>query len=165
MEENRIYKRFHIISDMKHVLLFNLKQLNNLENESHLMKVEMKENSMYRQSYEKAQLKNDHMENELMICSLATRCLEDMERLMIETSSVIDMYRCLDKHQEEIKGLFSEHFSYLIEGISNLESLFLSELPQIKDLLETTKMFGEMLQDVLQFEIQFEVKKTSILCN
>ena len=103
----------------------------------------------------KKEIKTQQLEKEIDIGTLAYRCIEDTERLIIESSIVIDMYDLLED-RVEIEQLFSEKFVPFIQGISNLESLFLSKLPQVEELMSKIKLFGKTLQKVLHFEIQIE---------
>jgi hypothetical protein len=155
--ENQIYKRFHIIEDIKVILLHNLGLLNRLQNESQLFEIDLLENGRVYDYDRKKEIKNEQLEKQIQIATLAYRCIEDTERLIIESSIVMDMYDLLED-RAEIDQLFSEKFVPFIQGISNLESLFLSKIPQIEELLMKIKLFGKTLQKVLHFEIQIENK-------
>jgi hypothetical protein len=155
--ENQIYKRFHIIDDIKLILLHNLGLLNRLQNEYQLFDIDLSENKMFYDYDRKKEIKNEQLEKQIHIATLAYRCIEDTERLIIESHIVIDKYELL-KDRVEIDQLFSEKFIKFIQGISNLESLFLSKLPQIEELMGKIKLFGSTLQKVLHFEIQIENK-------
>lgn len=156
--ETQIYKRFHIIDDIKLILLHNLGILNQLQNEFRLFEIDFSENKLVYDYHRKKEFKNEQFEKQIVISTLAMRCVEDTERLIIESSIVLDMYQLLDV-KEEIDELFSEKFVPFIQGISNLESLFLSNLPQVEELLMKIKLFGKTLQKVLHFEIQIETNK------
>jgi hypothetical protein len=156
--ETKIYKRFHIIDDIKLILLHNLGVLNRLQNEYRLFEIDFSENKIFYDYHRKKEFKNEQLEKQIEISTLAARCVEDTERLIIETSIILDLYELL-KDKTEMDGLFSEKFVPFIQGISNLESLFLSTLPQIEELLSKIKLFGKTLQKVLHFEIQIETNK------
>jgi hypothetical protein len=155
--ETKIYKRFHIIDDIKLILLHNLGVLNRLQNEFRLAEIDFSENKIFYDYNHKKEWKNQQFEKKIDISTLANRCVEDTERLIIETSIVIEMYEALrSEGNSEIDKLFSEKFIPFIQGISNLESLFLSTLPQVEELMSNIKLFGSTLQKVLHFEIQIE---------
>jgi hypothetical protein len=153
--ETQIYKRFHIINDIKLILLHNLGILNKLQNDYKLFEIDFSENKIFYDYHQKNEIKNEQLGKELDISALADRCIEDTERLIIEMSIVLDIYELLED-RNEIDGLFSEKFVPFVQGVSNLESLFLSKLPQVEELLVKIKLFGKTLQKVLHFEIQIE---------
>ena len=153
--ETQIYQRFHVIDDRKTILLYNLTKLNRLQNDFHLIEMDMKENGLFYDYHQREEFENKNMEKQIAIVELANRCIEDIEGLIFETSNIVDMTQHVND-VEDMTRLFSEKYVPFIEGISNLESLFLSDLPQIQEMLNKMKMFGEILQNVLHFEIQVE---------
>lgn len=152
---NNIYKRFHIIDDRITILRHNLTRLNYLQNEKYVMEINLKENQSFYISDTTQELQHEYLEKEIVIGTLATRCIDDTENLIIEIINVIDMYKMID-NTEEAQELFSKKFVPFIQGISNLETLFMSKLPQVEELLFKIKLFGKTLQDILHFEIQIE---------
>jgi hypothetical protein len=152
---NNIYKRFHIIDDRITILRHNLTRLNYLQNEKYVMEINLKENQSFYISDTTQELQHEYLEKEIVIGTLATRCIDDTENLIIEIINVIDMYKMLD-NTEEAQELFSKKFVPFIQDISNLETLFMSNLPQVQELLFKIKLFGKTLQDILHFEIQIE---------
>lgn len=153
--ETQIYKRFHVIDDIKWILLHNLGTLNTLQNQYHLFEIDFSENKIFYDLHRKQEIEHDQLEKQIHIATLATRCIEDTEQLIIETSNIVEMYMLLED-RTEVEQMFSEKFVPFIQGISNLESLFLSKLPQIEELMMKIKLFGKTLQNVLHFEIQIE---------
>lgn len=153
--ETQIYQRFHVIDDMKMILLHNLTRLNQLQNEHHLFESDLIENGMFYEDRRQQEMENQKIDKELVISSLASRCTEDVERLIIETIFIIDLYKKLED-KSEMNILFMNKFVSFLEGISELESLFLCRLNQIEELMLKIKLFGEVLQEVLHFEIQIE---------
>ena len=154
---NQIYKRFHIIDNRNTILLHNLKRLNQLQNELSIIKIDITENRLFYTPYQKEEMENSDLEKQIGINTLASRCIEDIEFLIVETGIVVDMYFLLeDEGKTEMTAVFSEKYVPFIHGISNLESLFLSELSCIQELLGKIKLFGKTLQNVLDFEIQIE---------
>jgi len=150
--KNQIYKRFHIIDDRKIILLHNLGILNNLQNEHRLMEMDLSENRFSYDIYEREQKETGSMDKEIEITTLVQRCIEDMEHLIIETSNVVEMVQGIED-RSEIDELFSNKFSPFIQGISNLETLFLYKTENIQELMGKVKLFGKTLQNVLQFNI------------
>jgi hypothetical protein len=119
------------------------------------MEINLKENQSFYISDTTQELQHEYLEKEIVIGTLATRCIDDTENLIIEIINVIDMYKMID-NTEEAQELFSKKFVPFIQGISNLETLFMSKLPQVEELLFKIKLFGKTLQDILHFEIQIE---------
>jgi len=152
--KNNIFKRFHAIDDRKYILLHNLGLLNRYQNEQSLIDTDISENRFAYNEYERQEKEQNDLEKQLEITSLALRCLEDMEYLIIDVGIVIDMFQLLD--DTEIDNLFSDKFVTFIHGISNLETLFMSKSQEIQELKNKVKLFGKTLQTVLNFEIVME---------
>jgi hypothetical protein len=153
--KNQIYKRFHIIDDRKTILLHNLGILNHMQNEHSLMQMDLSENRYNYDFYEREKKETGCIDKQIEITTLAHRCIEDMEHLIIETSNVVEMVQSLED-RSEMNILFSDKFSPFIHGISNLGTLFLSKTEYIQELMAKVKLFGKTLQYVLQFDIVIE---------
>jgi hypothetical protein len=153
--ETQIYMRFHIIDDRLKILLHNLKILNEYQNKHYLLQSDLNVNRNYYDPIQQNQYENEKLDIQIQISTLTQRCIEDMENLIYETIQVVDSYKTI-KENHEITILFNDKFVPFIQGVSNLESLFLSNLPQIEELMSKTILFANILQDVLHFDIQIE---------
>lgn len=154
---NQIYKRFHIIDDVKHVLLFQLSSLNQIQNQTSLLQMDINENRFYYSHFDLEE-KEDQIHNlDSQLYTFAIRALDNIERLIIETQELIDYCLSLEDKSQVDELLYSK-FMPLIQQISNLETLFLSKNNLIQELLTKTKLFASNLQKIIEFEIQNEVK-------
>jgi hypothetical protein len=154
---NQIYKRFHIIDDIKHVLLFQLSTLNEIQNQTSFLQMDLNENRFYYSHFDLEE-KQDQLHNlDTQLYSFATRALDNIERLIIETQYLIDSCLSLED-KSQVDELLYSRFMPLIQQISNFETLFLSKNNLIQELLMKTKLFASNLQKIMEFEIQNEVK-------
>lgn len=158
---NRIYQKFHGVDDRKHVLLFFLTKLNKIQNQLMLVQMDLHENRLFYDVYQREELENKMVELESEMNYASSRALDCLEPMIIEVQNMIDLYLIVkdDREQgQELKQLFETKFMPMIQQISSLETLFLSKNPCIQELLFKTKLFGSTLQKVMDFEIQNEVK-------
>jgi hypothetical protein len=152
---NQIYKRFNIIDNRNQILLHNLGLLNQFQNELILIQTDISENSLYYDRIKKDEVENKNKDKQIEISTLAFRCIEDMEHLIIETSNVLELYNKLED-KREVNLLLSNKFTPFIQGISNLETLFLSKIDLILELKSKVNLFGQTLQNVICFDIVME---------
>ena len=152
---NQIYKRFNIIDNRNQILLHNLGLLNQFQNELILIQTDISENSLYYDRIKKDEFENKNKDKQIEISTLAFRCIEDMEHLIIETSNVLELYNKLED-KREVNLLLSNKFTPFIQGISNLETLFLSKIDLILELKSKVNLFGQTLQNVICFDIVME---------
>ena len=152
---NQIYKRFNIIDNRNQILLHNLGLLNQFQNELILIQTDISENSLYYDRIKKDEFENKNKDKQIEISTLAFRSIEDMEHLIIETSNVLELYNKLED-KREVNLLLSNKFTPFIQGISNLETLFLSKIDLILELKSKVNLFGQTLQNVICFDIVME---------
>jgi hypothetical protein len=154
---NQIYKRFHIIDDIKHILLFQLTTLNQIQNQTSLLEMDMNENRFYYSHFDREDKEDQIHQLNSQLYNFANRALDNTERLIIETQQLIDLCLSLE-NKDKVDALLYSKFMPLIQEISNLETLFLSKNNLIQELLMKTKLFASNLQKIMDFEIQNEVK-------
>jgi hypothetical protein len=152
---NQIYKRFHIIDDIKHVLLSQLSTLNQTQNQTSLLEMELKENRFYYSHFDLEQKQDQIQQLDSQLYNYVNRALDNTERLIIETQYLIELYISLED-KDQVNELMYYKFMPLIQEISNFETLFLSKHNLIQELLIKTKLFGSNLQKIIDFEIQNE---------
>lgn len=149
---NKVFQRFHIINDIKNILLHNLSMMNQIQNERCLIEMDIKENSLFYLPAKRDELEMKLMEKDVDLNEIITRCMNDVELLIIEIQSANDN---IDQPIDtDIIQLYQDTFSSFITGISNLESLFLPGKNQTQELLHKIKLLGRNLQKVIQFEIE-----------
>ncbi len=149
---NQVFQRFHIINDIKNILLHNLTMLNQIQNEKYLLQMEIKENSNYYLPHKRDELEMQLIEKDVDLNEITTRCLNDVELLIIEIQNANNNLE--EPIDSDIVKLYQDTFSSFILGISNLESLFLPGKIQTQELLLKIKLLGRNLQKVIQFQIE-----------
>jgi hypothetical protein len=135
-----------------------------MQNEYQVHEFDYSENSRFYDYTKQNRYENEKYDKQIGITNIATRCIEDIERLITEVSYVIDLYHqnknthleFEDSPDESLDNLFSEKFTPFLHSISNLECLFLCKLTKIDELMSKVKLFGNILQEVLEFDIQIE---------
>jgi hypothetical protein len=152
-----IFKKFHAINDIKHIITYYLVQLNQLQHQELLKEIDKKENLLFYGRERIQEIESEIIEIQVNIHDLTNRCLHDIERLIIEVQIVLDYYDLMDD-KVEVDLLFNENFTPLIQAISNLDCLFASKSEIIKELLFKIRLLGKTLQRIMHFEIQMEVK-------
>lgn len=157
MAENKIYKRFHVVDDIKHILLHNLSRLNCLQSQAYFIHTDLQENKIYYNHVQREEAEFKWMEIQAEIQDAASRCLNDTELLIIEIQNIIDLYQTLSD-TTEIQSVIEQKFSPFIHGISGLDTLFQSKLNPVQELLFKIKLFGKTLQKMIHFEIEIEIK-------
>jgi hypothetical protein len=151
---NQVFRRFHIIDDIKHILLHNLGRINQIQSEKSVLEMDISENRIYYAIDERESKDMELVTKNIELDCLTNRCMDDVERLIIEVQMVLDLHKDLEQGPatEEIRALFESRFSPFIAGISNLECLFLKN--QTDEFLYKFKLLGKTLQSVIDFDIE-----------
>lgn len=152
---NEIFRKFHSIDNRKHILLYFLTILNEIQNNIAILKIDQN----YEQTTVEPCCEIVKLESELNFISEKT--LDMLDHIIIEIQDVVDIYQQLKDREyvsESVKGLFESRFSSFINNVSSLSTLFLYDSYIIRQVFYKFKLMARELQKIIDFQIQIEVK-------
>jgi archaellum component FlaC len=143
---NEIFRKFHSIDNRKHVLLYFLTTLNEIQNSIAVLKIE--NNSPFEVV---------SLESRLMF--ITEKTLDILDHVIIELQNVVQMYQELNSmFQKDVQELFQERFSSFINDVSSLSTLFLHDIFIVRQLFYKFKLMAHELKRIIDFHIEIEVK-------
>ena len=173
---NEIFRKFHSIDNRKHILLYFLTILNEIQNNIAILKIDQNYEQNYEQTTVEPCCEIVKLESELNFISEKT--LDMLDHIIIEIQDVVDIYQQLKDREYvsesasrdaiqcgsiqcgsmSVKGLFESRFSSFINNVSSLSTLFLYDSYIIRQVFYKFKLMARELQKIIDFQIQIEVK-------